>query len=133
MLGANDRINIACIGVGGKGDSDSNDAGRLGGNIVAICDVDTNTLDKKQQQVILDAGRKATPEMREVRFPFRSKKRTDLNEAGGRGLYRQPVSFESQRGSDQRVISARANQGVTESQVPRQHEHAGDHQSRGRP
>jgi hypothetical protein len=49
VLGANDRINVACIGVGGKGDSDSNDAGRLGGNIVAICDVDSNTLNKKAQ------------------------------------------------------------------------------------
>ncbi|MEI2722573.1 MAG: twin-arginine translocation signal domain-containing protein [Verrucomicrobiota bacterium] len=27
VLGANDRINVACIGVGGKGDSDSSDAG----------------------------------------------------------------------------------------------------------
>ena len=50
VLGANERINVACIGVGGKGDSDSNDAGRCGGNIVAICDVDTNTLDHKTKQ-----------------------------------------------------------------------------------
>ena len=40
VLGANERINVACIGVGGKGDSDSSDAARCGGNIVAICDVD---------------------------------------------------------------------------------------------
>src|SRR5512140_179553 len=50
VLGANDRINVACIGVGGKGDSDSSDASHCGGNIVAICDVDTNTLDKKGKQ-----------------------------------------------------------------------------------
>ncbi|MBP9901583.1 MAG: Gfo/Idh/MocA family oxidoreductase, partial [Verrucomicrobia bacterium] len=50
VLGANDRINVACIGVGGKGDSDSSDAGACGGNIVAICDVDANTLDKKGKQ-----------------------------------------------------------------------------------
>ena len=50
VLGANDRINVACIGVGGKGDSDSNDAARCGGNIIAICDVDRNTLDKKAKQ-----------------------------------------------------------------------------------
>ncbi|MCC6821966.1 MAG: Gfo/Idh/MocA family oxidoreductase [Verrucomicrobia subdivision 3 bacterium] len=50
VLGANDRINVACIGVGGKGDSDSSDAAACGGNIVAICDVDTNTLDKKGKQ-----------------------------------------------------------------------------------
>lgn len=50
VLGANDRINIACIGVGGKGDSDSNDAGSCGGNIVALCDVDQNTLDNKSKK-----------------------------------------------------------------------------------
>ncbi len=50
VLGANDRINVACIGVGGKGDSDSSDAAKCGGNIVAICDVDKNTLNRKGQQ-----------------------------------------------------------------------------------
>ena len=50
VLGANDRINVACIGVGGKGDSDSSDAAGCGGNIVALCDVDTNTLDQKSKQ-----------------------------------------------------------------------------------
>ena len=50
VLGANDRINVACIGVGGKGNSDSNDAARCGGNIVAICDVDQSTLDKKAKE-----------------------------------------------------------------------------------
>jgi hypothetical protein len=50
VLGANERINIACIGVGGKGDSDSSDAKNCGGNIVAICDVDRGTLAKKGQQ-----------------------------------------------------------------------------------
>src|SRR5919206_2201178 len=50
VLGANDRINVACIGVGGKGDSDSSDAANCGANIVAICDVDQNTLDKKAKQ-----------------------------------------------------------------------------------
>src|SRR2546430_14234570 len=50
VLGANERINVACIGVGGKGDSDSSDAAHCGGNIVALCDVDQNTLDKKARQ-----------------------------------------------------------------------------------
>ena len=45
--GANERINIACIGVGGKGSSDTDSAFRLGGNIVALCDVDSNTLNGK--------------------------------------------------------------------------------------
>src|SRR6266478_7011730 len=47
--GANERINIACIGVGGKGDSDSSSAFGLGGNIVALCDIDSNTLNGKDK------------------------------------------------------------------------------------
>ena len=39
----NEKINFACIGVGGKGDSDTADAARFG-NVVAICDVDETTL-----------------------------------------------------------------------------------------
>src|SRR5437867_127205 len=50
VLGANERINVACIGVGGKGDSDSSDASMCGGNIVALCDVDQNTLNRKAKQ-----------------------------------------------------------------------------------
>jgi predicted dehydrogenase len=50
VLGANDRINVACIGVGGKGDSDSSDAASCGGNIVAICDSDASQLAAKSKQ-----------------------------------------------------------------------------------
>jgi predicted dehydrogenase len=39
----NERIAMASIGIGGKGDSDSADAGRSG-DMVAICDVDDRTL-----------------------------------------------------------------------------------------
>ena len=39
----NERIAIASIGVGGKGSSDSDDAGK-DGDMVAICDVDEGTL-----------------------------------------------------------------------------------------
>jgi predicted dehydrogenase len=46
---ANDQINFACIGVGGKGSSDSADAGRHG-NVVAICDIDEHTLDRAAKQ-----------------------------------------------------------------------------------
>ncbi len=46
---ANEQINFACIGVGGKGDSDTRDAARHG-NIVALCDVDERTLDRAAQQ-----------------------------------------------------------------------------------
>ena len=40
---ANEQINFACIGIGGKGSSDSGDAGKHG-QVVGICDVDTNRL-----------------------------------------------------------------------------------------
>ena len=40
-----ETINFACVGVGGKGIGDSNDAARHG-NIVAICDIDENNLGK---------------------------------------------------------------------------------------
>lgn len=49
VLGANDKINVACIGVGGKGDSDSSNAFSVGGNIVALCDIDSNTLNSKDK------------------------------------------------------------------------------------
>src|SRR6266566_8701473 len=49
--GANERVNVACIGVGGKGDSDSSSAFSLGGNIVALCDIDSNTLNGKNQSL----------------------------------------------------------------------------------
>ncbi len=41
----NERVQFACIGVGGKGDSDTHAAGKHG-EIVALCDIDSNTLDK---------------------------------------------------------------------------------------
>jgi len=41
----NEKVNFACIGLGGKGDSDTADAARYG-NVVAICDVDEGTLNK---------------------------------------------------------------------------------------
>ena len=50
VLGANDRINVACIGVAGKGDSDTVDAANCGGNIVALCDVDQGNLMRKKNQ-----------------------------------------------------------------------------------
>lgn len=41
----NEVIRFGCIGVGGKGGSDSRDA-KSAGDVVAICDVDDNTLEK---------------------------------------------------------------------------------------
>jgi predicted dehydrogenase len=42
---ASDRVRFACIGVTGKGDSDTADAARLG-DVVAICDVDEDHLNQ---------------------------------------------------------------------------------------
>jgi hypothetical protein len=50
VLGANNRLGVACIGVGGKGDSDTDDSARCGGTIVALCDVDEKTLKGKAQK-----------------------------------------------------------------------------------
>lgn len=41
-----EQINVACIGIGGKGDSDSNNAATFG-KVLAICDVDRERLAKK--------------------------------------------------------------------------------------
>ncbi len=41
-FGANERLNVAGIGVGGKGASDVSGAADAGCNIVALCDVDEN-------------------------------------------------------------------------------------------
>ena len=45
--GANDEIRFACVGVGGKGQSDSADAGRSG-KVVAVADVDSNQLKRAE-------------------------------------------------------------------------------------
>ena len=45
----NERVRFACIGVGGKGESDTNDAGKFG-EIVALCDCDETTLAKMAAQ-----------------------------------------------------------------------------------
>src|SRR4051794_15770358 len=45
-----EKIRVASIGVGGKGDSDSSQAAEAGGEMMAICDVDKNTLEKKHKQ-----------------------------------------------------------------------------------
>jgi len=39
-FGANEKVNLAGIGCGGKGGGDLNDAAGCGANIVALCDVD---------------------------------------------------------------------------------------------
>ena len=51
VWGANERINVACIGVGGKGASDVSGAAGAGGTIVALCDVDANRRVRKGKDV----------------------------------------------------------------------------------
>jgi predicted dehydrogenase len=46
---ANDKVNIACVGVGGKGSSDVDGASKHG-KIIALCDVDSDTLNGKAKQ-----------------------------------------------------------------------------------
>ena len=41
----NEKVRFACIGVGGKGDSDTHAAGE-NGEVVALCDIDSEVLDK---------------------------------------------------------------------------------------
>ena len=43
----NSKIRVACIGVGGKGSSDTDNAAREGAEIVALCDIDRNMLKRK--------------------------------------------------------------------------------------
>ncbi len=46
--GANDEIRFACVGIGGKGQSDSADAARHG-KVVAVADVDSNQLKRGEK------------------------------------------------------------------------------------
>src|SRR4051794_1236754 len=50
VLGANGKVAVGCIGVGGKGSSDCDNSATCGANIVAICDVDEITLKKKAEK-----------------------------------------------------------------------------------
>ena len=43
----NSKVQVACIGVGGKGSSDVDSAAACGGRIVGLCDVDSRFLDQK--------------------------------------------------------------------------------------
>jgi predicted dehydrogenase len=48
-FGANDKVRLACIGIGGKGNTDSTQASKLM-EVVAICDIDEQRLEKKAQE-----------------------------------------------------------------------------------
>ncbi len=49
LTSPNERINIVSIGIGGKGDGDSDQAGKHG-NLIAICDVDEKRLAQKAKK-----------------------------------------------------------------------------------
>src|SRR5262245_4533711 len=49
VFNSNEKIHVASIGVGGKGESDSRHAGELG-ELVAICDIDEHRLDAKGEK-----------------------------------------------------------------------------------
>ena len=46
----NEKLNVAVVGAGGKGSSDTDDVAKLGENIVALCDVDEGTLNARGQK-----------------------------------------------------------------------------------
>jgi hypothetical protein len=50
VRGANERIRVASIGVGGKGGGDVDQVGYAGGELVALCDVDKGTLEGKAKK-----------------------------------------------------------------------------------
>src|SRR5689334_14386294 len=56
---ANEQLNVACFGVGGKGGSDSSNASQFG-NVLAICDVDRNTLEGKGKSKGFEKAEKFT-------------------------------------------------------------------------
>ncbi len=45
-----ERLNFACIGVGGKGSSDTDDAAGHG-NVIALCDIDEGRLEQKARRI----------------------------------------------------------------------------------
>ena len=43
----NNKVDVAVVGAGGKGASDTDECAKGGANIVALCDVDKNTLNDR--------------------------------------------------------------------------------------
>ncbi|MHB8901652.1 MAG: Gfo/Idh/MocA family oxidoreductase [Thermoguttaceae bacterium] len=64
--GANDRVSVGCIGIGGKGASDVTGVAGAGGNIVALCDVDQNRRGKKGSATEQFSGAKFYHDYREM-------------------------------------------------------------------
>jgi predicted dehydrogenase len=58
----NSQIRVACIGVGGKGGSDTDSAYNMGGEIMGLCDVDAGTLNGKLKSLQEKARKDGKPE-----------------------------------------------------------------------
>lgn len=54
-----ETLNVACVGVGGKGGSDSSNAAKFG-NVIAMCDVDRKTLEGKAKSPEFKSAEKYT-------------------------------------------------------------------------
>ncbi len=54
-----ETLNVACVGVGGKGGSDSSNAAKFG-NVIAMCDVDRSTLEGKAKSPEFKSAEKYT-------------------------------------------------------------------------
>ena len=47
---ANEKVNVACVGVGGQGGVNRNELANLGANIVALCDVDPTQIARLKRE-----------------------------------------------------------------------------------
>jgi predicted dehydrogenase len=90
---ANERPQVACIGVGGKGSSDSDNAS-LFGDVIAICDVDRNTLANKGKSERFKAAERFT-DYRELFAKFG--KQIDLCTVSTPDHMHAPVTLEAMR------------------------------------
>ena len=89
----NERPQVACIGVGGKGSSDSDNAA-LFGDVIAICDVDRNTLASKGKSEKFKAAEQFT-DYRELFAKFG--KQIDLCTVSTPDHMHAPVTLEAMR------------------------------------
>ncbi len=70
ILGANDRVNVAIIGLGGRGNDHLTEFLNMGGvEISALCDVDPVSIEKAQGRIVA-AGRPAARQFSDMRRVF---------------------------------------------------------------
>jgi predicted dehydrogenase len=69
LRGADDKVNVAVVGLGGRGQAHMTEYGKIpGARIVAVCDVDQSALEKGQAKVKRETGEepKGYKDMRQV-------------------------------------------------------------------